>query len=141
MDKTIEKQAAAAPQKPVPQRDGGWFGPGDRRINRGGRPRGKVVPEEERIHPADYAKSADRLKRIFFDEAELICGLTQVSGPCLLNIPNFFEIVDCRVDEIRKGIIFVLRSDEFPLVACGSLIPELPTVYDGRLYFKKRFPN
>jgi hypothetical protein len=57
-------------------------------------------------------------------------------SPCVINLPADFLIVDCRVDAVRRGLVFTIRAGAFPLVARGALIPEMEPEYNGLIHLK-----
>jgi hypothetical protein len=131
MDEQTEELAGAPVPAPAARSNRGWFGPGDRRINREGRPRGSkaaAVPEDR---PAQRRSRVDRLKLLFVSERVLACCLTQKQAPWLVNMPTDFRVVECRVDESRGGVVLTIRSGEFPRVARGAPIPEFEPAYRG----------
>jgi len=56
----------------------------------------------------------------------------------VINLPADVLIVECRADVVRKGLVFTIRSREFPRVARGALIPELEPRYNGLKYCAAR---
>ena len=45
-------------------------------------------------------------------------------APWIINLPEDFEMVSCRVDAARDAVVFVIRSIMFPRIAQGAPIPE-----------------
>src|SRR5260370_33020944 len=119
----MEEQVEKVPEGPPPKRNRGWFQPGDRRINREGRPRGSKAGAEEEAAPADRAPCADRLKVLFVPGPDLAHRLSHGDGPWIVNLPEYFEIVACRQDAARDGVVLVIRSNAFPRIAQGAVIP------------------
>src|SRR5436309_3126450 len=117
MDEQTEKLAVAGGPVPepvqgsAPRRNRGWFGKGDGRINRGGRPR-KPRPLPPGTNPADVAARADRVQRLVLPAGELAGRLAYERGFWLINLPSDVEIVAARVDAGR--VVFVIRSEYFP---------------------------
>jgi hypothetical protein len=128
MDEEAEKLAGGP--DPAPTRSNrGWFRPGDRRINRDGRP--KKAADSDGTHPADRAAVADQVMRLSLPAAELAHRLTQPNGFWLVNLPQDYQIVGSRVDEATGRITFVIRSRQFPRIARGSPIPEFAPAFNG----------
>ena len=139
MSEEVEKLAAAtavAPE-PGPRVNRGWFRPGDGRINRQGRPLGSRAAVPAGADPADRAPRADRLRRLVVPERDLAWRLASIKAPCVANLPPDFQIIDCRVDAARQGVVLVIRSDTFPRVARGAPIPEFEPAFDGLLFRRK----
>jgi hypothetical protein len=133
MDAPSEELAVAGGTVPegAPPSNRGWFRPGDRRINREGRPRGSKAAVPTGTRPADRAPYADRLKRLFVGERQLNCSLSRERHPWVINLPPDFRIVACRVDTDRQGVVFTIRSESFPRVAQGAPIPEFTPEFYG----------
>lgn len=131
MSERIEELALAVGSVagPVARPNRGWFAPGDRRINRQGRPRGSKSAAAGGIDPADCAPQADRLKRLLLPATEMVWHLGRPQGFWLSNLPADVEIVAARVD--AGQVVFVLRSSTFPPVARGALIPALVPAFNG----------
>jgi hypothetical protein len=125
MQEIIENSLAESP----PKRNRGWFQPGDRRINRDGRPLGSKKAGSSA--PEDRAPSADRLKLLVLPAADVAYRLTRPNAPWIINLPWGFEIVSARVDGARGVVVFVVRSKEFPRIARGAPIPEFTARLDG----------
>jgi hypothetical protein len=121
-------RALESAQAPAPPHNRGWFRPADQRINRAGRPP-KPRPLPPGIHPADCAARADRVQRLVLPAAELAGRLAYERGFWLTNLPKDAHIVATRMDAGR--VVFVLRSERFPPVARGELIPEFKAYFDG----------
>jgi hypothetical protein len=117
-----------------PRQNRGWFQAGDQRINHRGRPKGSKKSVPPGSHPSDCAQKAGRVKRIFVGMHQLRNCLVNMKGPWIINLPHGIEIVDCRVDEGRGGVFFTIRSELYPLVAKGTLIPEFPADYNGLVW-------
>ena len=66
------------------------------------------------------------------DEQVLTCCLIRFQSPWVVNLPRDFQFVDCRVDAERKGVIFTIRSGDFPRVARGAAVPEFKPAFNGR---------
>src|SRR5262245_28678446 len=105
MDEHVEN----LPPEPPPQKNRGWFQPGDRRINRDGRPLGskKAGPGEQQ----DGAPCADRLMLLALPERHVAFRLTHLKGGWVVNAPGDLEIVSSRGDSARGVVIFVIRSE------------------------------
>src|SRR5262245_45690213 len=104
------------PPESPPTRNRGWFQPGDRRINREGRPRGSKARRPETSAPPDCAAVADRLKVLVLPVRDLAFRLGQQHAPWIVNLPDDVEIVSCRVDADRNRVALILRSQAFPRV-------------------------
>lgn len=125
---------------PEPKRNRGWFQPGDPRINLEGRPRGTKVTVPNCGH-TDCARRADRIKGLFVDEKYLAHRLTNYLAPWFINLPNDSQIVDCRYDGSRQGIVLIVRSKEFPRIAKGAVIPEIPPHFHGLKWRGSEWPS
>jgi hypothetical protein len=136
MTEQIEKLADGMVAKPPFRPNRGRFRPGDRRINREGRPRGSKLAALTVINPADCARSADRLQRFFVEQRVLKSCITQCRAPWIINLPVGFQFVDFRVDADRKGVYFIIRSETFPRIARGAPIPELKPTYNGLMFMR-----
>jgi hypothetical protein len=121
---------------PAPRRNAGWFRPGDRRINRDGRPRGSKAASAEAA--ADRAPAADRLMLLWVPRRDLAHRLSSDRAPWIVNLPADFEIVTSRVDTARDGVALVIRSETFPRVARGAPIPEFAPSFHG-LKWRRRW--
>jgi hypothetical protein len=110
----------------------GWFQRGDGRINREGRPRGSKSAAPEGSTPADRAPRADRLKLLFVPGLEFAFRLCHPKGFWVTNLPPDFEIVSCRLDPARQGVVLTIRSRTFPRIARDALIPEFAPRFEGR---------
>src|SRR5262245_37736910 len=131
MDEPIEELVDELGQQPAPKTNHGWFRPGDGRINRQGRPRGSKVVTADGTLSADSAKRADRVMLLFVNGKYLTHRLASQFGPWMRGIPCDAQIIDCRVDAERKGVVLTIRSDEFPRIAKGATIPELKPEFNG----------
>ena len=60
--------------------------------------------------------------------------LRRLKSPCAINLPDDFEIVRCRRDAARDGLLFTLRSRAFSLIAQGAPIPELLPEWNGLMF-------
>jgi hypothetical protein len=140
MSEEGEKQAlavAAAPES-APRANRGWFQPGDKRINKEGRPRGSKAAVAEGTHPADCAQWADRLMRLVVSEPVLACCLAGVKSPCVVNLPADFRVVGCRFDADRQRAVLTLWSATFPRVAKGARIPKMEPRFRNLMWVKRR---
>jgi hypothetical protein len=129
MDQLVEEPAGLS-RDPEPRRNRGWFRAGDRRINREGRPFGSKATASTDVCP-DLAVRPDRVKRLFVRERDLAWRLTRQFAPWYVNLPGDFEIVACRVDSHRSGVIFIIRSKSFPRIAKGTTIPDIEPAFNG----------
>src|SRR5262249_28286923 len=115
-----------------PKRNRGWFHGADPRINRNGRPRGsKAGPAD-----ADRAPSTDRLMLLVLSAAAVTFRLTRERAFWLLNAPQDMEIVGSRLDAARGVVVFVVRSETFPRVARGAVIPPFGPEFNGLWWHK-----
>lgn len=118
--------------EPAPNRNHGWFRPGDRRINREGRPKGSSKSSRQPSSPAvDRAPCADRLQVLVVPTRDLARRLRWKLAPWITNLPEDAEIVSCRVDAARDTVAFVLRSNTFPRIAAGAVIPVFVPRFEG----------
>jgi hypothetical protein len=115
MEELVEKLPAESPRK----RNRGWFQPGDRRINREGRPRGSKKATVR-------APCSARLKLLFVSKADLTRCLTGEEAFWIENLPWDVDFVGCR--PARDGILLTLHSTSFPKVAKGAAIPHFCAV-------------
>jgi hypothetical protein len=102
----------------APQPNPGWFRPGDRRINRDGRPKKSWAAF------VDRAPQADRLMLLWVPRQELGRCLAGQHTLSVANLPPDYQIVGSRVDADRDAVALVLRSETFPRLAKGAPIPE-----------------
>jgi len=123
----------------APKRNRGWFQPGDERINKQGRPVGRKVTDPE--GQQDIAQAADRVMLLFIDERYLANDLVTDLSPRIHNLPSDFQIVGCRFDDTRNGVVFIVRSREFPRIAKGAVIPEFQPHFYGLRYRASRWPT
>ncbi len=131
MDTPSELLAGGPAPEPAPRHNAGWFRRGDRRINREGRPRGSKVAAEAAGQPEDRAPVADRLMLLFVVARDLAWRLTQQNAPWMVNLPRDYQIVGCRLDAARQGIVLTIRSGAFPRIARGTPIPEFRPEFNG----------
>jgi hypothetical protein len=66
-----------------------------------------------------------RLRHLFIRECYLVRHLKGGIAPGFLDLPGDVHIVDVALDGRRKGLIFLVHSQSFPLVQEGELVPEL----------------
>jgi len=120
----VTNLAEGPAEQPVPKSNAGRFQPGDRRINREGRPRGsRKAACEDGSPPADCAPRADRVMLLVVPERRLAHRLSRAKGFWFVNLAEDYEIVACRLDA-SKGVVFTIRSQTFARVARGAPIPE-----------------
>jgi hypothetical protein len=131
MNEQVEELAVGP--APQPKRNRGWFQPADRRINREGRPHGKIVAVPEGLG-SNCARRTDRVMLLVLKRRILRCCLTQPKAPWVTNLPPGFRVVDCRVDETRGAVVFTIQSERFPRIAKGALIPELKPDFNGLMW-------
>lgn len=127
MEEQVEKLPDALPRK----RNPGWFQPGDRRINREGRPRGSKVGPEQRSVAAVRAPRADRLRLLVLPGCDLAWRLTNQNAPWIVNLPVDFEVVGCVQAATPDVFALVIRSETFPRIARGAPIPEFKPTFNG----------
>jgi hypothetical protein len=125
----MEQQVEQRPNEPPKNR--GWFQRGDRRINREGRPKGSKAGSEEGSAPTDRAPWADRLMLLLLRGRDLAFRLGHDKAPWIVNLPVDCEIVACRMDVSGESVALVIRSQTFPRIARGALIPEFKPAYNG----------
>jgi hypothetical protein len=133
----MEVQADILPDGPPPTRNRGWFQPGDRRINREGRPRGSKAGSEEAGAPGVRAASADRLMLLAVPGPDLAWRLSRQNAPWIVNLPPDVEIVGCAHLAARDAVALVIRSQAFPRIARGAPIPEFAATFNGLLWRRK----
>jgi hypothetical protein len=125
--KQVEALADGPAPEPAPKVNRGRFQPGDRRINREGRPRGrKTVPPEA----GPTAERADRLRAVFLSERDLAGRLTSPAVLVATNLPADFEIVSC-CWVAGRGAGLIIRSRTFLRIARGTAIPEFAAAFEG----------
>jgi hypothetical protein len=125
MEEQLESRSGESP----PRENPGWFRPGDRRINREGRPKGSAragLPEQ-----ADRAPAADRVMLLVLPARAVAYRLTHQQGAWIANAPRDTEVVGSRVDVACGAVVFVLRSAEFPRIARGAVIPRFTPAFNG----------
>jgi hypothetical protein len=127
----MQEQVATTLDETPPKKNPGWFQPGDRRINREGRPKGCKAGAQGGSAPADLAPRADRLKVLFLSGRDLTFRVSQQNAPWITNLPADVEIVGSSVDAARDAVALVLRSKEFPRIARGTPIPEFTACFNG----------
>jgi hypothetical protein len=116
-----------------PKSNRGWFKPGDRRINRRGRPVGtKGDPADETV---DRAVVTDGLMVLRLPLKLLACRIAFERGPWITNLPVDFHIVSLRVDARQGRLLLVLRSASFRRVARGAVIPEFRPLVNGLRWY------
>jgi hypothetical protein len=94
--------------------------------------KGAPIPEfTPELSPlVDLAPTDDRLRAFFVPGRTMAHRLGHERGFWALHLPSDLEIVACRVDPVRKGVLFTIRSETYPLIARGAPIPEFtPTFY------------
>jgi hypothetical protein len=136
MAEQVEKLADGPVPEPVPRTNAGRFRPGDPRINREGRPRGRKAASASGDAP-DLAPCADRLRRLLIPAWELAFRLSHPKAHWLVNLPKDAEIVSCRLDAARSVVVLTLRSQEFSRIARGALIPEFVPAWNGRMWLRR----
>jgi|SRR5947209_18477291 len=124
--------------EPAARRNRGWFGQGDRRINREGRPKGSAADAPAGVDPADCAPRADRLMRLVVEEPVLACCLACVKAPYLVNLPPDFRVVGCRFDAAGQRAVLTIWSATFPRVAKGAPVPEFEPRFHNLIWVRRR---
>jgi hypothetical protein len=118
---------------PAPKSNRGWFKPGDRRINRRGRPVGsKGDPADETV---DRAAVTDGLMVLRLPLKLLACRIAFERSPWITNLPVDLQIVSSRVDASQGLVVLVLRSASFQRVARGAVIPEFRPGFNGLRWY------
>jgi hypothetical protein len=69
--------------------------------------------------------------RLIVGVGNLAWRLIREKAPWIINLPGNYEIVACRVDPDRGEVLSVIRSDTFPRIAKGTLIPDFDSVFNG----------
>jgi hypothetical protein len=131
VDEEIEQVAAEPVGNHATGHNRGWFQPGDRRINREGRPHG-LKASLPATHQEDCAPRTDRLMRLAVPLTELGFRLTHPNAFWIVNLPPDFEIVDSRVDFATRNVAFIIRSAKFVRIARGTPIPEFQPACNGK---------
>jgi hypothetical protein len=119
---------------PQPKRNRGWFKAGDHRINWEGRPRGSKLRAAG--NEAFCATSADRVMLLIVRERVLAHRLTNHNSLWVRNLPTDFQIVACRKHPTRDYFILVVRSEDFPRIAKGAIIPRFEPSLDGQRWIR-----
>lgn len=133
----MQEQVITLQVKTPPKGNRGWFQPGDRRINREGRPRGSKARAEERGEPAVRAPRADRLKLLVVPARDLAWRLSRQNAPWIVNLPPGFEIVGCAHMAACDAVALLIHSEEFPRIAQGTPIPEFQPTIHGQQWRRK----
>jgi hypothetical protein len=133
----MQEQVNKSPDEPLnqqaPRPNRGRFGPGDRRINREGRPKGKTASQDG--NPSvDLAPQTDRLMLLILPERYLAFRLQKQCAFWVKNLPNDYEIVSFRVDADQKQIVITIRSSVFPRIARGKPVPLFKPDFDGLMW-------
>src|SRR5262245_39961242 len=126
------EEQAAEPVNGHGQRteNAGWFRPGDRRINREGRPRGSKIVKDNSPAPHRTGE-ADRVMLLFVPSKDMPLCLGPQKAPRVTNLPKDTEIVGGDMDHERDGMVLKIRSSEFPRIAAGAVIPDFEPTYCG----------
>jgi hypothetical protein len=136
MDEQANNAADGSAPDTAPKRNRGWFQRGDARINLEGRPRGSKAAAQEGP-AADLASCADRVMVLYVPGLDLLFRLGHQNAPWIVNLPADGEIVSCRVDAARGAVALVIRSESYPRIAQGAVIPEFRPDFNG-LRWKRR---
>lgn len=128
--RVMAEQAQELAGPALPRVNRGWFQRGDRRINREGRPRGSKATQRHRAEGVERAQRPDRLMVLVVPRGDLLLRLCRPHAPWIINLPNDFEVVGCRLDAARD-MVLLIRSEAFPRVAEGAPIPEFEPDYNG----------
>jgi hypothetical protein len=134
---SMQEPVATLPDDTPPKRNPGWFQPGDRRINRAGRPRGSKAGSEEGNAPVVRAPCADRLMLLVLPGTDLVWRLSRERAPWIVNLPANVEVVGCAHLAARDAVAVVLRSQAFPRVAKGAPVPEFEPRFNGLIWRRK----
>jgi hypothetical protein len=62
---------------------------------------------------------------------DLAWRLTKQNAPWIVNLPADFEIVGSRLDAARGAVVLVIRSQVFPRIAKGAVIPRFNPELNG----------
>jgi hypothetical protein len=128
MQEELANAMSVVPAPEPPQSNRGWFRPGDRRINREGRPKGKVALGSA---VENRAPRADRLRRLLIPTRDLVWRLTQQNAPWFVGVHEDLEIVGARFDVTSDCVVLTVRSQWFPKIARGSEIPVYEPGFNG----------
>jgi hypothetical protein len=77
---------------------------------------------------ADYLRCRampSMVKRVFVPQEHIFCLFQPSSVPRVWNLPGDLQIVGCRWDPERKGVVLILQSGTYPPIEEGREIPEL----------------
>src|SRR5262245_13936113 len=77
----------------------------------------------------DRAACADRLARLEMRGRDLTWRLSNRDAPWIINLPPDTEIVACRT--VADVVVFILRSERFPRIAQGAVIPAFTPDWNG----------
>jgi hypothetical protein len=92
MEEQAEQLVDGPVPEPAPRTNAGRSRPGDPRINRAGRPRGRKAASASE-DALDLAPCTDRLERLVLPRRILACCLSRPRAPWMINLPPDFEIV------------------------------------------------
>jgi hypothetical protein len=117
----MEQQASNAVAGPaaVAKRNAGWFEPGDKRINREGRPKKSWAAYEDR------APRAGRFMLLWVPMRYFCQRLGSDGAPGVVNLPADCTVISSRVDAARDALAFVIQSERLSRIAKSAPIPEL----------------
>jgi hypothetical protein len=74
-------------------------------------------------------KTPQRVKNFFIGGCHLLQRLTRNGSAWIANLPRDAEIVGCKPDSSRDGIVFTVYSESFRPIPQGEVIPELEVDY------------
>src|SRR5439155_3552593 len=121
----------------------GRFQRRDPRINREGRPSGSKAGNKGGSAATDLAPRADRLKLLTLPQEYLFGCLRHRNAASITNLPEDVEIIASRADHARGVVVLTIRSQTFPRVARGTLIPAFepahPPAGNARVFMPGRY--
>jgi hypothetical protein len=74
-------------------------------------------------------KPPQKVKSLFVDGSHLLMRLTGDGTAWISNLPRDAEVVDCKPDPSRDGIVLTIYSESFRPIPEGEVIPELAAEY------------
>jgi hypothetical protein len=95
--------------------------------------KGAPVPEfkPETALPIDRAPNDDHLKVLWVPTKALAYRLCHQNAPWVANLPPDGKIVASRLDAARDAVALVIRSESFPTIARGAVIPKFEPILNG----------
>jgi hypothetical protein len=67
---------------------------------------------------------------LFLPAPDLAYRLSRERAPWIVNLPTDCDIVSCRLDA-RRGVVCVIRSQAFPPIAQGAVLPQFTPSFNG----------